>query len=81
VKQHNQRQLLPEAVFMAHATTHGILDHYEAAVDEIIASCNGDLRGAVKALMLINERLELELRQLNAVNASGSPPRKKIAFH
>ena len=58
-------------------------DHYEAAVDEIIASCNGDLRGAVKALMLLNEQLELELRQLHAVDASGSlrELRTKIAFH
>ena len=54
-----------------------------AAVDEIIASCNGDLRGAVKALMLLNEQLELELRQLHAVDASGSlrELRTKIAFH
>lgn len=27
-------------------------------VDEIVASCNGDMRGAVKALLLVNEQLE-----------------------
>jgi hypothetical protein len=75
--------LLREAIVMARAAIHGVLDHYEAAVDEIIASCNGDLRGAVKALMLLNEQLELELRQLHAVDASGSlrELRTKIAFH
>jgi len=36
-------------------------------VDEIIAACRGDLRGAVKALMLINEQLEQTLRVLSAV--------------
>ena len=36
----------------------------DTAIDEIIATCNGDLRGAVKALLLVNERLESELQQL-----------------
>ena len=33
----------------------------EAAIDEIVASCNGDIRGALKALLLVNEQLEAEL--------------------
>ncbi len=33
----------------------------DAAIDEIVASCSGDLRGAVRALLLINEHLEAEL--------------------
>ncbi len=36
----------------------------DAAIDEIVASCGGDLRGAVKALLLVNERLEAELALL-----------------
>ena len=43
----------------------------EAAIDEIVARCNGDLRGAVKALLLVNEQLEAELQQLQAVMAHG----------
>jgi len=38
----------------------------EAAIDEIVANCNGDLRGAVKALLLVNEQLEAEIAQLYA---------------
>lgn len=38
----------------------------EAAIDEIVANCNGDLRGALKALLLVNEHLEAELQQLQA---------------
>ncbi len=38
----------------------------EAAIDEIVASCDGDVRGALKALLLVNEQLEAELRQLYA---------------
>jgi chromosome condensin MukBEF complex kleisin-like MukF subunit len=47
--------------------TNRLMDEYEQHVDEIIAACRGDLRGAVKALMLINERLEQTLRRLSAV--------------
>ena len=38
----------------------------EAVIDEIVASCNGDLRGAVRALLLVNEQLEAELAELYA---------------
>jgi hypothetical protein len=48
--------------------TNRLMDEYEQDVDAIIAACRGDLRGAVKALMLINEQLEQTLRQLSAVS-------------
>ena len=38
----------------------------EAAIDGIVASCNGDIHGALKALLLVNEQLEAELQQLYA---------------
>ncbi len=41
----------------------------EAAIDEIVASCNGDLRGALKAHLLGNEHLEAEIAQLYAAAA------------
>ena len=34
----------------------------DAAIDEVIATCNGDLRGAIRALLLVNEHLETELQ-------------------
>jgi hypothetical protein len=49
-------------------------------IDEIVATCNGDIRGALKALMLVNEHLEFELQQLyaavahNAAGERGSSP-------
>jgi hypothetical protein len=45
----------------------------EAAIDEIVASCNGDIRGALKALLLVNEQLEAELQQLCAAVTQGGP--------
>ncbi len=41
-------------------------DRIEAQIDEILATCEGDLRGALKALLLVNELLEFELQQLQA---------------
>ncbi|WP_438278359.1 hypothetical protein [Nitrobacter sp.] len=38
----------------------------EALIDEIVASCNGDVRGALMALLMVNERLEDELQRLYA---------------
>ena len=54
----------------------------DAAIDEIVASCNGDLRGAVRALLLINEHLEAELAQLYAAAAhSGLVERRNNVLH
>ena len=39
------------------------LDRYDGAVDSAIATCGGDLRGALKALIIANEFLEEELRR------------------
>jgi hypothetical protein len=44
-------------------------DPSEAAIDRIVATCNGDLRGALKALLLVNEQLEAELAQFHAAAA------------
>ena len=38
----------------------------EMQIEEIIATCGGDLRGAVKALILVNEQLEIEIAKLQA---------------
>ena len=54
---------------MFHGTTGGlpmISDASEAAIDQIVASCNGDIRGALKALLLVNEKLEAELAEFYA---------------
>jgi len=54
----------------------------EATIDEIVASCNGDLRGAVRALLLVNEHLEAELAELYAAAAhSGLTERRNSVLH
>jgi hypothetical protein len=42
------------------------LDRLEAATDEAIATCGGNVRNAVKALIVANEFLEVEVKQLQA---------------
>jgi hypothetical protein len=59
-----------------------MISRNEAAIDEIVASCNGDMRGALKALLLVNEHLEAELQQLYAAVALGRPfERGSSALH
>ena len=54
----------------------------EAAIDEIVARCNGDVHGALKALLLVNEQLEAEPAQLYAAVAVGGPfERGDLALH
>jgi hypothetical protein len=53
----------------------------EAAIDEIVASCNGDIRGALKALLLVNEQLEAELRQLHAAARGAPAERGRTVLH
>lgn len=54
----------------------------EAAIDEIVANCNGDLRGAVRALLLVNEHLEAEIAQLYAAAAhNGLAERRNSILH
>jgi hypothetical protein len=46
------------------------LDAYDAAVDDAIGTCNGDLRGALKALIIANEFLERDLEKTLAQECS-----------
>ena len=48
------------------------LDAYDAAVDDAIATCDGDLRGALKALIIANEFLERDLQKALASSAAPS---------
>jgi hypothetical protein len=38
----------------------------ELAIEKIVAACDGNIHGALEALLLVNEHLEAELRQLYA---------------
>jgi hypothetical protein len=40
----------------------------EIAIERIIAACDGNMRGALEALLRVNEHLEAELHQLYAAD-------------
>jgi hypothetical protein len=46
-------------------------DAYEQAIDEVVATCGGDVRGAVKALLVANEFLEAELKASQDATSAG----------
>ena len=46
-------------------------DQLEAASDQAIATCGGDAREAVKALIVANHSLETELEKLRAAISTG----------
>jgi hypothetical protein len=48
-------------------------DPFDAAIDAILASADGDIRRALRAVLVENVVLESELRQLYAVSEHGKP--------
>jgi hypothetical protein len=48
----------------------------EITIDKIVAKCGGDMRGALQALLLVNEQLEAEVQQLYAIIAQSGPPQR-----
>ena len=66
-------------VCMSRSRTASLLDQYELAIDEIVAACDGDMRGALRALMLANEQLERKLERISALiddQQEDHPPRE-----
>jgi hypothetical protein len=51
-----------------------MIKRLDSAIEKIIAACDGDLRGALRALMLVNEHLEGELDAMHASMATGGRP-------
>jgi hypothetical protein len=54
---------------------------FDAAIDEILASADGDVRRALRAVLVENVQLEAELRHLYAVSAHGNPSETKKWLH
>jgi stage V sporulation protein SpoVS len=46
-------------------------DRLEAAADQAIAACGGNVRGAVKALIVANEFLETQVAELQTAVSNG----------
>jgi hypothetical protein len=53
----------------------------EIAIEKIIAACDGSIHGALDALLLVNECLEAELRQLYAATCPDPCNRRFDTVH
>ena len=51
-------------------------DPYEEACDQAIAMCDGNMRSTIKALIMVNEYLEIELDELQK-----SPSNRRAPAH
>jgi hypothetical protein len=49
----------------------------DMAIEKIVAACDGNVHGALEALLLVNEHLEAELHQLYATLCSPPGPGTK----
>ena len=56
-------------------------DPYDAAIDQILATADGDVRGALRAVLEENVRLESELRHLYAESRHGRRTDPKASLH
>jgi hypothetical protein len=56
-------------------------DPYEAAIDKILATADGDVRRALRAVLEKNVELETELRHLYAASEHGGRPDSKHSLH
>ena len=54
------------------------LDRYDVILEDAIAACNGDVHGALRALMLVNERLETELAELRTAMETGTSVANRV---
>jgi hypothetical protein len=63
---------------MSRTDANQLIDEYEQDVEDIVAACDGDTRAALKALLLVNERLENALQRLSANLADCQPYRLRL---
>jgi len=56
-------------------------DAFDAAIDEILATADADVRRALRAVLIENVQLEAELRHLYAVSAHGKRSETKNSLH
>ena len=61
---------------MSESSSQSEISRYEQACDQAIAMCDGNLRSTIKALIMVNEYLEIELSELQT-----SPSNRRAPAH
>ena len=62
---------------MSESSSLSDVSHYEQACDQAIAMCDGNLRSTIKALIMANEYLEIELVELQAAASTDHAPTRR----
>jgi hypothetical protein len=50
----------------------------DMVIDKIVAACDGNVRGALEVLLLLNENLETQIQQLYAALSSADPEHSSL---
>ena len=56
-------------------------DNFDEAIDEIVAFTGGDMRLALRAILIESVLLEEELLQINAASANGTSTEEDNSLH
>jgi hypothetical protein len=56
-------------------------DNFDEAIDEIVAFTGGDMRLALRAILIESVLLEEKLRQINAASANGTLTEEDNSLH
>ncbi|MGC2314942.1 MAG: hypothetical protein WA615_00315 [Bradyrhizobium sp.] len=56
-------------------------DTFDAAIDEILAFTSGDIRLALRAILIESVLLEEKLRQIHAASANGNSTEEDNSLH
>ena len=71
----------PSAVILRKGVFEMECDTFDAAIDEILAFTGGDMRLALRAILIESVLLEEKLRQIHAASANGNSTEEDNSLH
>ena len=72
---------VPSAVILRKGVFEMERDTFDAAIDEILAFTSGDIRRALRAVLIESVLLEEKLRQIHAASANGNSTEEDNSLH
>jgi hypothetical protein len=72
---------VPSAVILRKGVFEMERDTFDAAIDEILAFTSGDIRLALRAILIESVLLEEKLRQIHAASANGNSTEEDNSLH
>jgi hypothetical protein len=72
---------IPSGVILRKGVFEMERDNFDEAIDEILALTNGDIRLALRVVLVESVLLEEKLRQINAASANGTSTEEDNSLH